>query len=174
MKKLLLLSAVIALAMPASIQTAAAQDVTTAPAAHAEHAQHEKAGQETLEAGWLKQVEAKYVCMMNNAVFEKEQMAIEVDGKTYYGCCSMCKDRLQKDASARQATDPVSGNTVDKATAIIGEHHGAVYYFENEENFHKFASGPMPEMYEHMEGMDHGAGGETEAPAAPKNHEEHH
>jgi len=29
------------------------------------------------------------------------------------------------------------------------------YYFENEENFHKYASGPMPEMkHEHMEGMD--------------------
>lgn len=154
MRKLLLLSAVMALALPVSIQTAAAQDASSVPAAHAEHAQHEKAGQETPEVGWLKQVEAKYVCMVNNAVFEKEQIAIDVDGKTYYGCCAMCADRLKNDSSSRQATDPVSGNTVNKATAVIGEHYGAVYYFESEENFQKFASGPMPEAEGHMDGAD--------------------
>ncbi len=104
---------------------------------------------------WLKPVEPKFICMMNNAVFEKEQMAIEVEGKTYYGCCEMCKDKLKNDASARQAVDPISGKTVDKASAVIGEHHGAVYYFENQENFEKFASGPMPAMEEHKDGMNH-------------------
>lgn len=105
---------------------------------------------------WLKPVEAKFVCMMNNRVFDAPQMAIEVEGKTYYGCCPMCKEILGKDASKRSATDPVSGKPVDKATAIIGaDPHGMVYYFENEENFKKYASGPMPEMnHEHMEGMD--------------------
>ncbi len=105
---------------------------------------------------WLKPVEAKYVCMMNNKAFDKPQMAVEVEGKTYYGCCPMCKDILQKDASKRSAKDPVSGNAVDKASAVIGtDAHGMVYYFENEENFNKYASGPMPEMnHEHMEGMD--------------------
>jgi YHS domain-containing protein len=105
---------------------------------------------------WLKPVEAKFVCMMNNAVFDKEQMAIEVEGKTYYGCCSMCKERLQKDVSARQAVDPVSGKTVDKASAVIGaDTNGMVYYFENDENFKKYANGPMPEMnHEHMDGMN--------------------
>ena len=63
---------------------------------------------------WLKPVEAKYVCMMNNKAFDKPQMAVEVEGKTYYGCCPMCKDILQKDASKRSAKDPVSGNAVDK------------------------------------------------------------
>lgn len=120
---------------------------------------------------WLKPVEPQYVCMMNNAVFEKEQMAIEVEGKTYYGCCEMCKSKLQNDASARQAVDPVTGKTVDKASAVIGEHHGAVYYFESQETFEKFASGPMPAMdeaeqqgmnHDHMDGMDMSGHGDGE------------
>ncbi len=136
---------------------------------------------------WLKPVEAKFVCMMNDKAFDKEQMAIEVEGKTYYGCCPMCKDMLEKDAAKRTATDPVSGKPVDKATAIIGaDPHGVTYYFENEENFHTYASGPMPEMREHMEGMDMKGGmmggsdkdSGTAAPAepekTPENHEEHH
>lgn len=113
---------------------------------------------------WLKPVEAKMVCMMNDKVFDKEQMSIEIEGKTYYGCCPMCKEMLGKDASKRAAIDPVSGNKVDKATAVIGaDTHGMTYYFESEDNLHKFASGPMPEMkHETMEGMkndsadDHG------------------
>lgn len=104
---------------------------------------------------WLKPVEHKYVCMMNNAVFDKEQMAIEVEGKTYYGCCEMCKGKLQSDASARQAVDPVSGKTVDKADAVIGEYQGVVYYFENQANFEKFAGGPKPVAEDHAPGMNH-------------------
>ena len=120
------------------------------PAFATEPANHQHAD------SWLRPVEAKYTCMMNNAVYDKEQMAIEVEGKTYYGCCAMCKDMLQKDPSKRSATDPVSGKSVDKASAVIGaDKQDRVYYFENNENFHKFASGPMPEMkHESMEGMD--------------------
>lgn len=140
---------------------------------------------------WLKPVETKYVCMMNNQAFDAPQMAIEIEGKTYYGCCPMCKDILGKDASKRSATDPVSGQSVDKAAAIIGaDPDGNVYYFESDENFHKYASGPMPEMkHEHMEGMDmkgdmghmmegHDKGSEAAAPvepqATPVDHESHH
>ena len=104
---------------------------------------------------WLKPVEAQYVCMMNNKVFDKPQIAIEIEGKTYYGCCPMCADRLKNDVSLRTATDPVSGKQVDKASAVIGaDTHGMTYYFENKENFDKFASGPIPEMKEHLDGMD--------------------
>lgn len=108
---------------------------------------------------WLKPVEAKMVCMMNNKVFDKEQMSIEIEGKTYYGCCPMCKEMLGKDPAKRVAIDPVSGKEVDKAIAVIGaDTHGMTYYFENEENLHKFASGPMPEMKdEKMEGMNNDA-----------------
>lgn len=95
---------------------------------------------------WMKPVEARMVCMINNKAFDKEQMAILVDGKTYYGCCPMCKSMLEKDAAQRSAVDPVSGKAVDKASAVIGsDSDGNTYYFENQDNFKKFASGPQPQ-----------------------------
>lgn len=133
---------------------------------------------------WLKPAEAQYVCMMNNKVFDKPQIAIEVEGKTYYGCCPMCADKLKNDISLRTATDPVSGKSVDKASAVIGaDAHGMTYYFESKENLDKFASGPMPEMkHEHMQGMDMKDGmmmpeGQKELAPSPKNdenHQQHH
>lgn len=44
----------------------------------------------------VRQVEASKVCMVNDTVFDREQIAVEVEGKTYYGCCPMCKDRLNQ------------------------------------------------------------------------------
>ena len=54
------------------------------------------------EKAELKRVETKKVCMVNNQVFEKDQIPVAVDGKTYYGCCEMCKERLAKGAKADQ------------------------------------------------------------------------
>ncbi|HKH48638.1 MAG TPA: TRASH domain-containing protein [Thermoanaerobaculia bacterium] len=87
----------------------------------------------------LKRVETKKVCMINNQVFEKDQIPVEVEGKTYYGCCEMCKERLAKDPASRQAVDPVTGKTVDKATAVIGVlPDGKVLYFESAETLEKY------------------------------------
>jgi YHS domain-containing protein len=109
------------------------------------------------DGAWLKPAEAQYVCMMNNKVFDKPQIAIDIEGKTYYGCCPMCADKLKNDVSLRTATDPVSGKTVDKASAVIGaDTHGMTYYFESKENLDKFASGPMPVMDGGMEMNGHG------------------
>lgn len=30
------------------------------------------------------------VCMVNNTVFDKPQIPVQVEGKTYYGCCGGC------------------------------------------------------------------------------------
>ena len=79
--------------------------------------------------------------MVNDTAFDREQIAVDVDGKTYYGCCSMCEGRLKDDASIRVAKDPVSGVEVDKASAIIGaDGSGKVYYFENQENLQNFTN----------------------------------
>lgn len=89
----------------------------------------------------LKKVEPQYVCMINNKLFDKPQIPVTVDGKTYYGCCPMCKDKLEKSAEARTATDHVSGKAVDKAEAVIGAAaDGTVHYFENDKNLQKFGS----------------------------------
>jgi len=88
--------------------------------------------------GPLEKVDAKTVCMVNEMAMGKDQIPVEVDGKTYYGCCEMCKTTLAKDASKRTATDPVSGKEVDKASAVIGaQEDGRVFYFESDENLNK-------------------------------------
>jgi YHS domain-containing protein len=91
----------------------------------------------------LVQVESKYVCMINNQRFNKEQIPVAVGNRTYYGCCEMCKTALRNDPRSRVAIDPVSKKKVDKATAIIGvDADGSAYYFENAENLKQFKPGP--------------------------------
>ena len=80
------------------------------------------------------------VCMVNNVYMGKKQMEVPHDGKMYYGCCEMCVERIPKDKIAREATDPFSGKTIDKADAYIVmiSDEGEVAYFENEGNYKKF------------------------------------
>lgn len=81
------------------------------------------------------------VCMVNNQYMGRVQIPTVVEGKTYYGCCPMCKGKLEREVSARTAIDPVSKKTVDKATAVIGQTgNGSVVYFENEDNFRRYAA----------------------------------
>jgi len=70
--------------------------------------------------GSVKKVDHKYVCMITNKLFTDEQIEVDVEGKRYFGCCEMCKSKLQGDVTSRQAQDPVSGKTVDKALASYG------------------------------------------------------
>jgi len=88
----------------------------------------------------LTKVDSKYVCMITNQEFAREQIPVELEGKTYYGCCEMCKAKIKNNPQSREATDPVSGNKVDKADAVIGAApDGNVFYFENEENLSQFS-----------------------------------
>ncbi|HSP40422.1 MAG TPA: hypothetical protein VLN46_03240 [Gillisia sp.] len=81
------------------------------------------------------------VCMVNNAFMGESQMEVPVDGKMYYGCCEMCVGRLNEDETSRMATDPSSGNEVDKAEAyiVISDEHGKVEYFESRESFESYS-----------------------------------
>jgi YHS domain-containing protein len=89
--------------------------------------------------GALEKVEPKTVCMINEHAMGKDQIPVEVEGRTYYGCCEMCKKALAQDASKRVAVDPVSGKQVDKATAVIAaQEDGRVFYFENDANLAKW------------------------------------
>jgi len=79
--------------------------------------------------------------MMNDKRFAEPQIPVEVEGRTYYGCCAMCKQRLSNDPGARTAIDPVSSAQVDKATAVIGAaSNGRVFYFENAANLATFSA----------------------------------
>lgn len=88
------------------------------------------------QAAALTLVNSSEVCMVNNQYMGKPQIPVEVSGKTYYGCCEMCKGKLLNDAAARTAIDPASKREVDKASAVIAKNEaGDVLYFENEANF---------------------------------------
>lgn len=87
----------------------------------------------------LEQVNPKYTCMINNTLFKKEQIPVPVDGITYYGCCQMCVKKLNENPESRFAIDPVSGERVNKAEAIVGATpDSTVYYFESVANMKKF------------------------------------
>ena len=80
------------------------------------------------------------VCMVNDAYMGKKQFDVKFDGKTYYGCCEMCKERIPKDATVRLAIDPYSNKQVDKAVAVIAVtgNNGEVSYFESKDNYTKY------------------------------------
>lgn len=80
------------------------------------------------------------VCMVNNAYMGKDQFIVPFEGKTYYGCCDMCVERIPKDESVRSAVDPLTSEKVDKASAVIAmvNANGEVAYFKSEENFRQY------------------------------------
>jgi YHS domain-containing protein len=79
------------------------------------------------------------VCMVNNQLMATPQIPVEVNGLTYYGCCAMCKERLATDVAAREARDPVTGETVDKAKAVMAsDPDGAIYYFARTDTLNRF------------------------------------
>ena len=109
----------------------------------AQRSKRQQGQRQPKEAAALQVVEHKYVCMINNQRFNKVQIPVEVAGRTYYGCCEMCKGRLGGDPKSRVATDPVSGKEVDKAKAVIGANaEGEVFYFESIENLKRYKANP--------------------------------
>lgn len=96
--------------------------------------------QEQADEPALERVPIEHVCMANDIYFGRDQIPVEVDGKTYYGCCQGCEARLKEDETIRVAVDPVTGEEVDKATAVAAAHpdSGSVLYFESEENLQRY------------------------------------
>ncbi|QTY26437.1 hypothetical protein [Flavobacterium sp. CS20] len=86
------------------------------------------------------QVPNKLVCMVNNAYMGKPQIAVPVNGKTYYGCCQMCVGTLNEKESARTGIDPFSNKPVDKTDTyiVLMKKEGEVAYFESKENYLKY------------------------------------
>ncbi len=88
-----------------------------------------------------RKVESNFVCYVNNKYMGKQQIPVEVDGKTYYGCCQGCVGNLKYNRKVRYSVDPYTGEEVDKATAYIvvkGDGSQEVYYFKNKANYDKF------------------------------------
>jgi YHS domain-containing protein len=92
-----------------------------------------------LPAGMSRVSDPSQVCMVNDQFMGKPQIPVEVEGRTYYGCCAMCKDKLNQQPEARTAHDPVTGEAVDKAKAVIVQDaQGKVKYFASEATLARF------------------------------------
>jgi YHS domain-containing protein len=104
------------------------------PAYSAEGGQVKQAPAESFQA-----VKHSDVCMVQNRHGIMKMIPVEVDGKTYYGCCAGCVGKLKFNPAVRYANDPVTGKQVDKASAfIIGNRDGTVIYFESKETAERF------------------------------------
>lgn len=80
-----------------------------------------------------------HVCMVNDTYAGATQIKVEVDGRTYYGCCPGCVEQLKNNKSVRYSKDPVSSNSVDKADAVILKSaSGKVLYFESRETAEEY------------------------------------
>lgn len=87
----------------------------------------------------LKIVPNDKVCMVTNMLFPRTQIPVAHNGKTYYGCCENCKKTLSEDSNSRTAIDPISGKSIDKASAVIAARDdGSVVYFESKKTFEAF------------------------------------
>lgn len=90
----------------------------------------------------LQSVPADKVCMVENRVSGRENIKVEVEGKSYYGCCPMCVGKLSFKRSHRYSIDPVTGKEVDKAKAyIVAREDGTVIYFESEKSAARYSPG---------------------------------
>jgi YHS domain-containing protein len=114
---------------------AACTQSSSAPAGHPP----DKAAAVAVENGLTRVTDASQVCMVTNQYMGVVQIPIEVEGKTYFGCCEICKGRLANEPATRQATDPVTGESVDKAMAVIARQaDGKLLYFASADTFARY------------------------------------
>jgi len=92
----------------------------------------------------ITRVDPSLVCMVTNKYMGgKPQIPVKVEGETYFGCCPMCKQRLVNEPTIRTAVDPVTGQSVDKASAVVAyDAAGKVLYFANADDLGKYQSQP--------------------------------
>lgn len=92
-----------------------------------------------LPAGIVRVTDTSQVCMVNDQYMGRPQIPVEVEGRTYFGCCPACKEKLEQQPAMRTAQDPVTGEPVDKAKAIIVQDStGNVLYFASEDTLRRF------------------------------------
>ncbi|WP_339757757.1 hypothetical protein [uncultured Winogradskyella sp.] len=81
------------------------------------------------------------VCMVNDKFMGIDQIAIDVNGILYYGCCENCVEKLQKNLDdVRFGSNPLNTKKVDKALAVIvqDKNSGDVFYFASKEDANTF------------------------------------
>lgn len=95
--------------------------------------------EETLsKSAEIAKIESSKVCYVNNKFMGIDQIPVEFENKTYYGCCEGCVIKLKTMRETRFAKDPFTGNEVDKAVAFIvlsPKGNNDVLYFESEQSY---------------------------------------
>lgn len=87
------------------------------------------------------QIPNDHVCMFYDVnLGKKSDYPVDIDGKLYFGCCDSSRNELSKDNTKHFATDPLTGEKVDKALAVIFPDplhldDGNVLYFLSKENY---------------------------------------
>ncbi|SNR68909.1 hypothetical protein [Lutibacter flavus] len=98
--------------------------------------------EETLSnAAEVAKIESNKVCYVNNKYMGIDQIPVEFENKTYYGCCEGCVVKLKTMRETRYAKDPFTGNEVDKAMAFIvlsPTGNNDVLYFESLQTYKDF------------------------------------
>ena len=93
----------------------------------------------SLPAGMSRVADPSQVCMVNDMFMGRPQIPVQVEGRTYFGCCPDCKKKLENQPATRTASDPVTGEPVDKAKAVIvQDSSGKVFYFASEDTLRRF------------------------------------
>jgi YHS domain-containing protein len=138
MKKLLGVVCALALAACSREYTSSSSSSSSAESAP-QTAQASAPAKNGLPGGMTRVTDPSQVCMVNDQFMGKPQIPVEVEGRTYYGCCAMCKEKLNTQPAARLAQDPVTGETVDKSKAVIVQDpQGRVKYFASEATLSKY------------------------------------
>jgi outer membrane murein-binding lipoprotein Lpp len=93
------------------------------------------------KAADVAKIESSKVCYVNNKFMGIDQIPVEFENKTYYGCCEGCVIKLKTMRETRYALDPSTGKEVDKALAFIvlsPTGNNDVLYFESEQTYKNY------------------------------------
>lgn len=84
----------------------------------------------------------RFVCMLRGDVKSRPTLPIEVNSKTYWACCQNCLGKLQRNENnVLFAIDPLSGESVNKADAIIRrdpQNNKRVFFFKSNETYNQY------------------------------------
>ena len=88
---------------------------------------------------WLNKVKATEVNMVTNRFEAGPQVAIRINGKTYFANGEGYALNIQENPSVRFAKDPITNKIIDKADAVsYADASGRILYFESDMTFDRF------------------------------------
>jgi YHS domain-containing protein len=91
----------------------------------------------------VEDVDRSKVCMLEDQLQPRAGLEEKYEGKTYFLCCSMCEEKFRSNPERySKARDPVSGASVDKATAPVVGYKDRAYFFESDNSRATFAQDP--------------------------------